>query len=112
MSESTSDRILDLTAPIALAPLPPGDVVDGAPLSGVRPLSRIGPTEFGIWEMTPGVARDVEEDEVFVVLSGSARIDFEDGQHLDLTAGSAVRLSAGERTTWTVHETLRKIYLA
>ena len=28
----------------------------------------------GVWEMTPGVATDVEEDEVFVVLSGSASI--------------------------------------
>ncbi|HET8896428.1 MAG TPA: cupin domain-containing protein, partial [Protaetiibacter sp.] len=68
--------------------------------------------EVGVWEITPGVASDVEEHEVFVVLSGRATITF-DGrlEPIAVRAGSVVRLEAGMRTTWTVHETLRKVYV-
>ena len=62
--------------------------------------------------MTPGTATDVEADEVFVVLSGRATLTFEaDGETIELGPGVVVRLREGERTTWTVHETIRKIYL-
>jgi uncharacterized cupin superfamily protein len=50
---------------------------------------------------------------VFVVLSGEATVDFADGTpSLELRAGSIGRLAAGARTTWTVRETLRKVYVA
>ncbi|HET7800281.1 MAG TPA: cupin domain-containing protein, partial [Humibacillus xanthopallidus] len=67
--------------------------------------------EVGVWEMTPGTATDVEADEVFVVLSGRATLTFEDGETLELHPGVVVRLHEGERTTWAVHETIRKIYV-
>lgn len=94
--------------------LPASDVVSGSPTTAVHPLSLIGGTEVGIWEMTPGTASDVETDEVFVVLSGQARIAFDDPAIADLEVapGSVVRLAAGQRTVWTVTETLRKIYIA
>lgn len=63
--------------------------------------------------MTPGTATDTEAEEVFVVLSGKARIVFlDDGSTLDVAAGDVVRLRAGQRTSWTVTETLRKVYFA
>lgn len=31
---------------------------------------------------------------------------------IDIGPGSVVRLTEGMQTTWTVHETLRKVYLA
>ncbi len=66
---------------------------------------------IGIWEHTPGVSRDVEADEVFVVLSGDASVAFDDGSPtIELRPGSLVRLSAGQRTMWTVRETLRKVF--
>jgi PAS domain S-box-containing protein len=56
--------------------------------------------------------RDIEADELFVVLSGSARVDFADGSaSLDLGPGDVVQLAAGTRTEWTVHQPLRKVYL-
>ena len=56
--------------------------------------------------------RDIEADEVFVVLSGSASVDFVDGSpSLRLGPGDVVRLAAATQTVWTVHETLRKVYL-
>lgn len=31
---------------------------------------------------------------------------------IEVRAGSVVRLTEGMRTLWTVHETLRKVYIA
>jgi len=46
------------------------------------------------------------------VLSGRATLTFEtSGETLQLTPGIVVRLREGERTTWTVHETIRKVYI-
>jgi uncharacterized cupin superfamily protein len=66
--------------------------------------------ERGVWEITPGVVTDVEADEVFVVLSGRATIEFEDGPTLEAGPGDVVVLPEGAVTRWTVHETLRKVY--
>lgn len=87
-------------------------VVDGNPRTGVAALGKFGGLEVGVWEMTPGVMRDVESDEVFVVLAGSAQIEFDDGSTpLAVHRGDVVRLARGARTVWTVTETLRKVYL-
>ncbi|MEV6056625.1 cupin domain-containing protein [Streptomyces sp. NPDC052107] len=64
----------------------------------------------GIWQITPGVVTDTEADELFVVISGSATIEVQDGPTLTVAPGDMAVLRAGDRTTWTVHETLRKAY--
>lgn len=84
------------------------DVLAGA----AAPLTQLGAAEVGTWEMAPGTDRDTEVDEVFVVLTGRGTVTFEDGEVVDLVPGVAVRLRAGERTTWVVTETLRKVYVA
>ncbi|MDQ4215815.1 cupin domain-containing protein [Microbacterium sp. ASV81] len=98
---------------LAHAPLPASDVVAGAPTTAVAVLDDTGDREIGIWEMTPGTARDTEADELFVVLSGRATIAFEDPAlaSLEVGPGSVVRLAEGMRTAWTVTETLRKVYI-
>jgi len=98
-------------------PLPAAQIIDGSPTAAVLELEDLGSCGVGIWEMTPGTATDVEAEEVFVVLSGSARIDFqnEDGavtHTLEVAPGDLVRLREGQHTTWTVHETLRKVYVS
>ena len=67
-----------------------------------------------MWEHTCGTSTDIEADEVFVVLSGSATLSFSDSSlaPVALSAGSVVQLTAGMQTVWTVRETLRKIYVA
>lgn len=94
--------------------LPAEEVVDGSPATGTVPLGSISGAEVGIWEMTSGAATDVEADEVFVVLTGRALIQFTDRDLPDLPIGpgDVVRLAAGMRTRWTVTETLRKIWIA
>ena len=87
-------------------------VLAGNPAMSSKTLwtSKRGTVQHGIWELTPGTVTDVEADELFVVLSGSATIAFEDGPTLDVGPGDVVRLPEGARTVWTVHETLRKVY--
>lgn len=98
------------TLVLAHEPVPAEQVVAGAPTTGLVELT----DTIGVWEHTPGTSTDVESDEVFVVLSGSATVSFPDSSlaPLALRPGSVVRLTAGMRTVWTVHETLRKVYIA
>lgn len=90
---------------------PADEVVEGSPLTAARTLGHVGDAEVGIWELTQGVVRDTEVDEIFVVISGAGRVEFAGGETLDLSPGIAVRLRDGERTVWTVTETLRKIWV-
>lgn len=99
-------------------PVPADQVVEGAPMTGYLALDSSDAGEIGVWEMTPGAMRDVEVDEVFVVLAGAATVEFEsaaaDGLHRNpivLAPGAVVRLEAGMKTIWTVRETLRKVFI-
>ena len=98
--------------PLHHVPLRTDDVVAGSPTAAVETLTSLHGTEVGLWEMTEGTARDTEVDEVFVVLAGRGTVEFEDGERVDLRRGVAVRLTAGERTVWTVEERLRKVWVA
>ncbi|GAA1355651.1 cupin domain-containing protein [Arthrobacter koreensis] len=97
-------------------PVPAEAIASGAPATGVHPLGSFGGVGLGVWEMTEGGMFDTEADEIFLVLSGAATVDFlaEDGT---VTATAALgphtlmRLAAGTRTRWTVTKTLRKVYL-
>ena len=91
-------------------------LVAGDPTTATRELAAQGGVEVGIWELTAGVAADVEIDEVFVVLSGAGTVEFPDDPDLEplhVRAGTVARLAAGTRTRWTVEgEPLRKVYIA
>lgn len=115
MSALHPGAVVDAGAlPLSHAPLPASEVVSGAPTTAAVALADIAGVEVGVWEMTPGAASDTETDEVFVVLSGRARIDFVEPAlpSIDVGPGSVVRLAEGQRTVWTVTETLRKVYVA
>jgi uncharacterized protein len=93
-------------------PVPADQSVRGEPTTAATAVDEFGGLEVGVWEMTPGVMTDVEADEVFVVVSGSATVEFGDGsQTLHIGPGDVVWLAAGAETVWTVSETLRKVYL-
>jgi uncharacterized cupin superfamily protein len=92
-------------------PLAADCVVAGAPASGVVDLPSPPGLEVGIWEHTVGTSTDVEADEVFVVLSGRATIACDQGPTIDIGPGDVVTLTEGIATTWTIHETLRKVYV-
>ena len=113
-TELSADRLLVQDASAATVehePVDAADVLGGRPTTGTVTLSDDDGVELGVWEITSGVVTDVEVDEVFVVLSGRGRVEFEDGSSIALAAGTVVRLRAGDRTHWIVYETLRKIYV-
>lgn len=88
-------------------------LISGTPTTGYTDLGTTADgAEVGVWEITPGVVSDIEEEEIFIVLSGRATVAFANGQDpIEVRAGSVVRLAAGMSTTWTVHETVRKVYV-
>lgn len=115
MTDIAPGTAVDLTTlPIATEPVPAEAVESGTPVHGAAALAELGDVEVGVWEMTPGVATDVEADEVFVVLSGRATIEFLDPAlpTVQVGPGSLVWLEEGMSTRWTVTETLRKVYVA
>ncbi|MFT2817231.1 cupin domain-containing protein [Leifsonia sp. A12D58] len=84
----------------------------GQPTTGYATLGEFNGSEIGVWEMTPGAMTDVEADEVFIVLSGAASVDFTGTtESITLAPGDVGRLRAGQQTLWTVTETLRKVYV-
>jgi uncharacterized cupin superfamily protein len=93
-------------------PLDPGQIVRGEPVVTGKVLweSPDGRQIRGIWQITPGVVTDTEANELFVVVSGRATIEVEGGPVLNVGPGDACVLREGDRTQWTVHETLRKAY--
>ena len=106
--------IVVTNAALAVVPTEPlaADYVDaGAPASGIVDLPAPPGLEVGIWEHTVGTSTDVEVDEVFVVLSGRATIACDQGPTVEVGPGDVVRLTEGTATTWTVHETLRKVFV-
>lgn len=93
-------------------PLDPSSVLEGSPAVREAELwtSADGKIVRGVWEITEGVVTDVEEDELFVVVSGRATIVVEEGPTLEVGPGDVCVLARGARTTWTIHERLRKVF--
>lgn len=103
-SLTVSDAVLDEDE------LDPATVLAGEPRMFSKVLHEDGTVQHGIWEITPGTVTDVEADEIFTVLTGRATITVEDGPTLEVGPGDVGVFTEGARTTWTVHETLRKVY--
>ncbi|MGV9563367.1 cupin domain-containing protein [Streptomyces sp. NPDC003480] len=93
-------------------PLDPAQIVSGTPEVTGKVIweSEDGRQVRGIWQITSGAVTDTEANELFVVISGSATIEVEGGPTLRVGPGDMAVLREGDRTTWTVHETLRKAY--
>ncbi len=86
------------------------------PTTGSVAFGAIGRADFGVWEMSTGTMYDVEAEEIFVVTAGRGTVVIETFNgapetSVELFPGSLMRLSEGMKTTWTVTETLRKVYI-
>lgn len=92
--------------------LDPASVLEGTPAVTEATLwtSEDGRIIRGVWQITKGTVTDVEADELFVVVSGRATVEVEGGATLELAPGVMGVLARGARTTWTVHEPLRKVF--
>lgn len=104
-------RIDTSDLPLAWEPVPEDQRVAGDPLVGATEVAVAPGVEVGVWSHTPGVSTDVEVDEVFVVLSGRATIEFSNGTVMEVGPGDVGVLPSGATTRWTVYEELRKVYV-
>ncbi len=60
------------------AAVPADQVESGSPETRILELADFAGMSMGIWEHTEGVSTDTEVDEVFIVISGGATIEFTD----------------------------------
>ena len=67
----------------------------------------------GIWEVTPGTFSSTRDgyDEICQIITGTATISEPDGSTFEIGPGSLFVTPAGWEGTWTVHETLRKMWV-
>jgi uncharacterized protein len=72
-----------------------------------------GAVETGTWEATPGTfARAIVDAEFCHFVRGRATFVTEDGRRFEFRAGDAAYFPPRTLGLWTIHETLRKTYLA
>ncbi|TNM53617.1 cupin domain-containing protein [Brevibacterium sediminis] len=93
----------------------PAASAEASVTTGFAELGTIGGAEYGLWEMSAGAMRDIEGDEVFLVISGTGRIEFDEPLRdpIELAPGSLVRLDDGMKTRWYIDGTpLRKLFIA
>lgn len=105
---STTDHLLDHE------PIEEWQNLSTAATAAIAELGSIGGADYGLWEMSTGAMRDVEGDEVFLVISGTGRIEFDEParETIDLGPGTLVRLEEGMKTRWYVDgEPLRKLWI-
>lgn len=100
-----------LTVGLDDLPLASGDVVAGTPTAGIVTLDELFGVEIGVWELSEGTVTDTEVDEISIVLEGRGTVAFADGEVVELRPGVVLRLRAGERTTWTIAEKIRKVWV-
>lgn len=98
---------------VPLQPVPNDRIDYGTPREGTVALGMIGDHRAGIWELREGSVLDIEVDELFVVISGSATIKLiEEGRSVEVKTGDVMRLTAGTKTRWIVKDHIRKVFLA
>lgn len=89
----------------------PGEVLEGNPAIASRVIweSADKRQARGIFESTPGqFSWHFAWEEFFVIVSGRATVETAAGEILELSPGTAGMFKAGDRTIWSIHETLRK----
>ncbi|MFI5392849.1 MAG: cupin domain-containing protein [Myxococcota bacterium] len=98
--------------PLEAGELDPASILAGSPEVTETVLweSPDGRIVRGIWRITQGTVTDTEQDELFVVIEGRATIEVANGPTIDVGPGDVCVLERGARTTWTVHEPLRKVF--
>lgn len=103
------------TLPLELEGVDAAQRLAGDPATGFVELRSYRDATVGLWEMSDGAMRDIEADEVFVVLAGSATVELLDGdvvtRTIALEPGTLCHLEEGMVTRWYVASPLRKLYV-
>lgn len=92
-------------------PIPADWILEGTPEARGAVISRSDDSRLirGVWECTPGrFTWTFSYDETLVVLSGSATVELDTGDRVELSPGVMAFFGRGHESTWTVHDTVRK----
>jgi uncharacterized cupin superfamily protein len=97
-------------APVEPAPIPPEDIISGAPESTMAILWRSDDDKLynGVWHCTPGVFMLSSPGETITLIEGDVTITPEGGEPVNVRAGEIAYIPEGTRAKWDVHETVRK----
>jgi len=93
---------------------PQPDMVEGQSHSSGVLLwkSNDGKSESGLWVCTPGIWRlALPSDELCHFTAGRATYTSDEGEVIEVSAGSVVHFLEGWSGQCTVHETLRNVYM-
>ncbi len=67
--------------------------------------------EVGAWEHSLGTSTDTEVEEIFITITGRVNVTCERGREITLELGTIGLLPSGAKTTWTVTQPLRKVWV-
>jgi len=102
-----------------MAPLPALDatpgytILDGDPRSAIRfdQGQADAKHRMGVWTCTPGTFSCIEKgDELQTVLEGSLTLILQDGSQHHFGPGDSFFTEKGERVTWQINKTVKKVY--
>jgi hypothetical protein len=103
------ERIDPRSVPVAVEPL--GNEAS-SPQAGFTQVASIDDMAVGVWDHTVGKSTHTEEDEVFIIVSGTVIVTEDGEEPIAFGPGDIGILRSGARTTWSVTETLRKVWIA
>lgn len=89
------------------------DVLDGDPRCSIRidRGTQHSASRLGVWMCTPGIFCCTEKgDELQTIIEGSLTIILEDGSSFDFGPGDSFFTEKGERVTWKINETVKKVF--
>ncbi|MDJ0114025.1 cupin domain-containing protein, partial [Rhodococcus erythropolis] len=72
-----------------------------------------GRIQSGVWESEPGKSRweFLTRGEIITIVSGAMTVEEDDGDPVHLVAGTSAIFPIGWKGTWTVTETVRKVFV-
>jgi uncharacterized cupin superfamily protein len=76
-----------------------------------KKLEQLGIKSWGRWECEPSTFPwEYDDKETAYVFEGNVTVKTEDGEEVSFGPGDLVTFPKGLKCTWTVHETIRKVY--
>jgi uncharacterized cupin superfamily protein len=92
---------------------PRADPLSGTPVESSAPLYSDAQVDVGVWECTPGSFRAARDGfgEVAHVVGGRGTLVSDSGEVTELVPGAVVVTPEGWTGTWTIEQTLRKLYV-
>lgn len=76
-----------------------------------KKLEQLGIKDWGRWECEPSTFPwEYDDKETAYVFEGNVTVKTEDGEEVTFGPGDLVTFPKGLKCTWTVHETIRKVY--